>query len=73
MRSTHLYHLENLSTAEKIQLVEDLWDEIAEHSEEFPLSASQKEELDRRIAEHEMYPEEGSSWEEVKQRIKGEN
>jgi putative addiction module component (TIGR02574 family) len=60
-----------LSISERIQLAEDLWDSILADSnaDEFPLSERQKEELDRRLEIHRQNPQQGSTWEEVKQRL----
>ena len=52
-----------LSTAEKLQLVEDLWDDIAA-SEPVPFPDWQKAELARRKAAFEADPNSGRSWEE---------
>ncbi len=59
-----------LSIPERIQLVEDIWDSIAEDSSEsVQLTQAQREELDRRLADYEAHPEDGVPWEEVKRRI----
>ena len=60
----------NLSVAERIQLVEDLWDSIAEIPEEVPLNDAQKAELDRRLEAYRRSPDEGSPWEVVRERIR---
>lgn len=59
-----------LSTAEKLQLVEDLWDDIAATPAEVPVHDWQKAELDKRKAEFLRAPEAGEAWEHVKQRIR---
>ena len=61
--------LRDLSFAEKLLLVEDLWDDLASHPDGVPLSASVRSELDRRYAEYVANPAEGSSWEDVKRRL----
>jgi putative addiction module component (TIGR02574 family) len=58
-----------LSMAERIILVEEIWDDIAAEQESVELSEAQKPELDRRLDAYQRSPEEGSSWEEVKARI----
>ncbi len=60
----------NLSTADKIQLVEDLWDDIASTPESIPIHDWQKEELAKRKANFQKNPNSGSTWEEVKDRIR---
>ncbi len=59
-----------LKLAEKIQLVEDLWDNIASSSEAVPVANWQKEELARRKATYEENPDSGISWEDAKERIR---
>jgi len=58
-----------LSVAERIQMVEDIWDSIAAVPEAVPLSEDQKKELDRRLEAYHLSPDAGSPWNEVKQRI----
>jgi putative addiction module component (TIGR02574 family) len=62
-----------LSVAEKLQLVEDLWDDIAATPENVPVPEWQKEELARRKANYAQNPGSGSSWEEVQERIRNRN
>jgi putative addiction module component (TIGR02574 family) len=59
-----------LSIPERILLVENIWNSIAEVPEAVPLPESQREELDRRLEAHHRDPTAGSPWEVVKERIK---
>ena len=59
-----------LSVAERIQMVEDIWDSIATVPESVPLSEDQKRELDRRLEAYHQNPDAGSPWSEVKERIR---
>ena len=59
----------DLSPAEKLQLVEDLWDDLAATPEAVPVHDWQKEELDRRKANLRKNPASGLTWEEVKRRV----
>lgn len=60
----------DLSPPEKLQLVEDLWDDLAATPTEIPIHDWQKEELARRKASLMSQPASGLSWEEVKARIR---
>ncbi len=60
----------SLSIPERIQLVTDIWDTIAEVPEEVDLSEEQKAELDRRLEAYNRNPSEGSPWSLVKERIR---
>lgn len=62
-----------LSVAERIELVEELWDSIAADAERdeqvLPLSEEQKTELDRRIAAHRADPSRVIPWEQVREEL----
>jgi putative addiction module component (TIGR02574 family) len=60
----------DLSPEEKLQLVEDLWDDLASTPETIPLHDWQKEELSRRKANLMKNPASGLSWEEVVRRVR---
>lgn len=60
----------DLSPAEKLQLVEDLWDDLAASPETVPIFEWQKEELDRRKKNLQNHPTSGLGWEEVKRRVR---
>ena len=60
----------DLSPSEKLQLVEDLWDDLAATPEAVPVHDWQKEELARRKANLLSNPASGLSWDEVKRRIR---
>jgi len=59
----------DLPVAERLKLVEAIWDSIAESPESLPLSEAHKAELQQRLADYELNPEVGSTWAEVKERI----
>ena len=60
----------DLSPAEKLQLVEDLWDDLASTPESVPVHDWQREELARRKANLVRHPASGLAWEEVKRRVR---
>lgn len=59
-----------LSVSERIQLVEDIWDTVAELPEQILLTDEQRQELDRRLSAYQRNPEEGSLWSVVRERIR---
>jgi putative addiction module component (TIGR02574 family) len=63
--------IDQLSVAQRILLVEEIWDSIAAEAEKMPLTEAQKLDLQRRLAAHEADPKTGSGWEEVKARLQG--
>jgi putative addiction module component (TIGR02574 family) len=60
----------DLSRSEKIQLVEDLWDDLAMAPETVPIHDWQKQELARRKANLIENPASALPWEEVKLKIR---
>ena len=56
----------NLSIPERIRLVEEIWDTIAEENEVFELTEAQKLELDRRMEAARKSPGRGRTWDEIK-------
>ena len=66
----HAISVFDLTPSEKLQLVEDLWDDLAATQEAVPVHDWQKEELERRKANLAANPASGLSWEEVKRRVR---
>jgi putative addiction module component (TIGR02574 family) len=62
--------LRKLPLAERLELVEDLWNSIAGDSEQLALTQAQMDELDRRFADYEANPDAGVPWEEVRDRLR---
>jgi putative addiction module component (TIGR02574 family) len=63
----------DLSPSEKLQLVEDLWDDLAATPEAVPVHDWQKQELARRKANLLRNPASGLVWDEVKRRVRASN
>jgi putative addiction module component (TIGR02574 family) len=62
-----------LGRAERLQLVEDLWDSIAEEEAPLPLPEWKREELRRRKERFSQHPSSGRTWEQVKLRARARN
>jgi putative addiction module component (TIGR02574 family) len=60
----------DLSPAEKLQLVEDLWDDLAAAPAAVPVFDWQKQELARRKANLMNHPASLLPWEEVKRKVR---
>ena len=59
----------DLPIQDRIQLVEAIWDSIAEVPEAVELSEVQRSELDQRLVAFKANPLAGSPWSEVRARI----
>ncbi|OHB85207.1 MAG: addiction module protein [Planctomycetes bacterium RBG_19FT_COMBO_48_8] len=70
MKKTILSKVLQYDIHERILLVEDIWDSIAQCPEAIPVTDSQLKELDRRLEAYHRNPKSGSPWDVVKKRIK---
>jgi putative addiction module component (TIGR02574 family) len=69
MKALPVAEILELPVAERIRLVELIWESVAAVPEAVPVSDELKAELDRRLADFEANPQAGSPWEEVRERI----
>ena len=65
--------LQRLSPSEKLLLVSELWDDLAAHPAEVPVTREQIAELDRRMEAYREDPTRVTTWEAIKARILGPN
>jgi putative addiction module component (TIGR02574 family) len=59
----------SLSPADRLELVEAIWDSISEIPDAVPLTEAQRAELVARLEDHRRNPTAGTPWEEVKRRL----
>lgn len=62
-------NIRDLSVAERIQLVGEIWDSIAEDGGEVEITEAQWEEIERRLALYRANPEIAVPWDAVKRRV----
>ena len=60
-----------LTAAEKLVLVTELWNDLAAHPAEVPVSRDQIVELDRRMEAYRRDPSQVASWVAIQERILG--
>ena len=60
-----------LTPAQKLLLVSELWDDLAAHPTDVPVSREQIAELDRRMEAYRRDPGRVTTWEAIQQRILG--
>jgi putative addiction module component (TIGR02574 family) len=67
------FDFRQLPLAERVQLVEDIWDSIAQEAnvrvDALPLSEVQRAELLRRVADAEAHPDDRIPWEQVRSEL----
>ncbi len=67
--NTEFAPLFKLGRAERLQLVEDLWDSIAQEETPSPVPEGKRDELRRRKEQFLQNSASGRTWEQVKQRV----
>ncbi len=60
------FGLDQLPAADRMALLQQLWDSLEKESDDSALTLAQREELERRIADDDANPEDVVPWEEVK-------
>jgi putative addiction module component (TIGR02574 family) len=61
--------IDRMSPEDRLQLVEEIWDSIADEAEASPLTEAQRQEVDRRWAAHLANPQAAIPWEQVEAEI----
>jgi putative addiction module component (TIGR02574 family) len=63
-------NIDELSSEERLRLIEQLWDSVSETPGSIPLTNAQREELDQRLDDLESSGPEGTPWGQVLQQIR---
>jgi len=59
-----------LTAAQRLLLLDEIWDSLLEESHEFPHTSEQRKELDRRVEACERNPDDCEPWEEVRAQLR---
>jgi putative addiction module component (TIGR02574 family) len=65
-------HILELPTAERVAIVQEIWESMLEHPNDVEITAAQREELERRWVDLQQNPDEGESWNDVKKSLLNE-
>jgi putative addiction module component (TIGR02574 family) len=68
----NLSEILELPVDQRLQLVEAIWDSLAELPEAVPITDDVRDELDRRLAAYYEDPSSARPWREIKQELFGE-
>jgi len=68
--NTQISDILKLSTAEKILMVETIWDNIASENSKLKLSKEEKKLLDERLSSYRKHPENKRSWGDFKKELR---
>lgn len=58
-----------LTVAERLQLIEEIWNTISNNDSEIVLTSAQQQEIDRRLESFSDVKNQGKSWQEIKQKF----
>ncbi|HEY8707357.1 MAG TPA: addiction module protein [Burkholderiaceae bacterium] len=61
--------IKQLTRTERLELVQEIWDGLAQEVDGFELTAAQAIELDRRLAQHRLDPSGGTTLDELAARL----
>jgi putative addiction module component (TIGR02574 family) len=61
--------IRHLPIPDRMHLVEEIWNSIAEDEKHFALTDAQKTELDRRLHAQKANPNRGAAWEDIKKKL----
>lgn len=62
---------DQMSPAERIEYLQDMWDRVADEPETVPVTDAQRDELRRRVAAYRADPGAVVPWEQVLERARG--
>jgi putative addiction module component, TIGR02574 family len=65
-------HILELPTAERVAVVQEIWESMLEHPEDVEITAAQRAELERRWVDLQQNPDDGESWSDVKKSLQNE-
>ena len=65
--------MRQLSVAERLKLIEELWDSLDTEADHLPIPVWHREEIDKRLDALENATSVGASWDEVHRRITGKS
>ena len=68
--STVRRDIQSLSVAERLRLLEEIWDSLVETPEAIPVTEAQRRELERRRRAHARNPGAAKSWAQVRARFR---
>ncbi|MCP4041421.1 MAG: addiction module protein [Gammaproteobacteria bacterium] len=71
MKQLSVSDIAKMPVQQRIQLVEDIWDSVADLPEAVEIPEWHRKELEKRLDAYHENPNAGSPWAEVKKRIMG--
>lgn len=65
-------HILELPAAERVAIVQEIWESMLEHPDDLEITAAQREELERRWVDLQQNPDDSEPWSDVKKSLLSE-
>ena len=72
MNRASIEQILELPPSERVAIVQEIWESVVEDARTVPLTAAQRDELEKRWLDFQQHPEEGESWDEVEKALRSE-
>lgn len=72
MTRAQIDQLLELPSAERLAIVQELWDSVIQDTDAVPLTTAQRDELERRWLDLQQHPDDAEPWDEVKKSLLAE-
>lgn len=73
MSQVPIDHILELPTAERIAIVQEIWESMVEHPDSVEITAAQRDELERRWIDFQRNPNDGELWSDVKKSLRDDD
>ena len=73
MSQVPIDHILELPTAERIAIVQEIWESMVEHPDSVEITAAQRDELERRWIDFQRNPDDGELWSDVKKSLRDDD
>lgn len=72
MTRDYIESILELPPAERLAIVQEIWESVVEDSSSVALTSTQRDELERRWLDLQQHPDDGESWDEVRKFLRAE-
>jgi len=73
MSQVPIDHILELPTAERIAIVQEIWESMVQSPDSVEITAAQREELERRWIDFQRNPDDGELWIDVKKSLRDDD
>ena len=70
MNRAQIEEILELPPSERVAIVQEIWESVVEDTRAVPLTAAQRDELEKRWLDFQEHPDDGESWDEVERALR---